>query len=145
MDDIKTYSRLPIPKDSAWERNTFWRKLPSWLKEFLTGCNNLIKWAPTIWKQRDWDDAFIFDVLQKIYTFDQITLNHFSVLLSSVRKMHNIDDHLSALFSEYTPKYYYYNRDNLVKVKTLMFIRPPVRPLHFIPETFDFLRKKYLN
>lgn len=71
MDDIKTYSRLPIPKDSAWERNTFWRKLPSWLKEFLTGCNNLIKWAPTIWKQRDWDDAFIFDVLQKKIEFQR--------------------------------------------------------------------------
>ena len=71
MDDIKTYSRLRIPKDSAWERNTFWRKLPSWLKEFLTGCNNLIKWAPTIWKQRDWDDAFIFDVLQKKIEFQR--------------------------------------------------------------------------
>lgn len=71
MDDIRTYSRLRIPKDSAWERNTFWRKLPSWLKEFLTGCNNLIKWAPTIWKQRDWDDAFIFDVLQKKIEFQR--------------------------------------------------------------------------
>ena len=71
MDDIKIYSRLRIPKDSAWERNTFWRKLPSWLKEFLTGCNNLIKWAPTIWKQRDWDDAFIFDVLQKKIEFQR--------------------------------------------------------------------------
>ena len=93
----------------------------------------------------EYNYGHMFDVLQKIYTLDQITLNNFSVLLSSIRKMHNIDDHLSALFSEYTPKYYYYNRDNLVKVKTLMFIRPPVRPLHFIPETFDFLRKKYLN
>ena len=71
MDDIKTYSRLRIPKDSAWERKTFWGKLPSWLKEFLTGCNNLIKWAPTIWKQRDWDDAFIFDVLQKKIEFQR--------------------------------------------------------------------------
>jgi hypothetical protein len=84
MDDIKTYSRLPIPKDSAWERNTFWRKLPSWLKEFLTGCNNLIKWAPTIWKQRDWDDAFIFDVLQKKIEFQR------KELVSANRHM-NID------------------------------------------------------
>ena len=93
----------------------------------------------------EYNYGHIFDVLQKIYTFDQITLNHFSVLLSSIRKLHNIDDHLSALFSEYKPKYYYYNRDNLVKVKTLIFIRPPARPLYFIPEAFDFLRKKYLN
>lgn len=93
----------------------------------------------------EYNYGHIFDVLQKIYTFDQITLNHFSVLLSSIRKMHNIDDHLSALFSEYKPKYYYYNRDYLVKIKTLIFIRPPVRPLHFIPETFNFLRNRYLN
>ena len=93
----------------------------------------------------EYNYGHIIDVFQKIYTFDQVALNHFSVLVSSVRKMHNMDDHLSALFSGHKPKYYYYNRDNLVKIKTLIFIRPPVRPLHFIPETFDFLRKRYLN
>jgi hypothetical protein len=35
------------------------------------GCNNLIKWTPTIWKQRDWDDSFIFDLLQKKIEFQR--------------------------------------------------------------------------
>ena len=50
---MKNYEKLPIPNDSAWERKSLWRKLPIWLKTFLTGCNNLIKWTPTIWKQRE--------------------------------------------------------------------------------------------
>ena len=68
---MKNYNKLPIPKDSAWSRKSIWGKLPSWLKEFLTGCKNLIKWSPTIWKQRDWDYSFIFDVLQKKIEFQR--------------------------------------------------------------------------
>jgi hypothetical protein len=68
---MKNYKKIPIPKDSAWERKSLWRKLPIWLKEFLVGCNNLIKWTPTIWKQRDWDDSFIFDLLQKKIEFQR--------------------------------------------------------------------------
>jgi hypothetical protein len=68
---MKTYKKLTLPKDSAWERKSLWKKLPTWLKEFLIGCNNLIKWSPTIWKQRDWDDSFIFDVLQKKIEFQR--------------------------------------------------------------------------
>ena len=59
---MKKYKKLIIPEDSAWDRKSIWGKLPSWLKEFLTGCKNLIKWSPTIWKQRDWDHTFIFEI-----------------------------------------------------------------------------------
>lgn len=31
---------------------------------FITGVKNLIKWFPIIWKDRDWDDHFIFEVLK---------------------------------------------------------------------------------
>ena len=68
---MKNYEKLPIPNDSAWERKSLWRKLPVWLKTFLTGCNNLIKWTPTIWKQRDWDHSFILDILEKKIEFQR--------------------------------------------------------------------------
>ena len=68
---MKNYEKLPIPNDSAWERKSLWRKLPLWLKTFLTGCNNLIKWSPTIWKQRDWDHSFILDILEKKIEFQR--------------------------------------------------------------------------
>jgi hypothetical protein len=37
------------------------RYLPN---SFITGVKNLIKWFPIIWKDRDWDDHYIFQVLK---------------------------------------------------------------------------------
>lgn len=34
------------------------------MKNIITGIKNLIKWFPIIWKDRDWDDHFIFDILK---------------------------------------------------------------------------------
>lgn len=34
------------------------------MREFIEGVKNLIKWFPVIWKNRDWDHTFIYDVLQ---------------------------------------------------------------------------------
>jgi hypothetical protein len=33
-------------------------------KYLIQGIKNLIKWFPIIWKDRDWDSQFIFDILQ---------------------------------------------------------------------------------
>lgn len=68
---MKNYQKLEIPSDSAWERKSIRRFLPVFIKDFFTGCNNLIKWAPTIWKQRDWDSSFIFDILEKKIEFQR--------------------------------------------------------------------------
>lgn len=32
-------------------------------KDFAQGVKNLWRWFPVIWKDRDWDDSFIFDIL----------------------------------------------------------------------------------
>lgn len=32
-------------------------------KDFINGIKNLIKWFPTIWKDRDWDTSFIFEIM----------------------------------------------------------------------------------
>jgi len=32
-------------------------------KDFINGVKNLWKWFPTIWKDRDWDHSFIFDII----------------------------------------------------------------------------------
>ncbi len=44
-------------------------------KHFITGVKNLWKWFPTIWKDRDWDDYYIWILLEKklIKQFDTIT------------------------------------------------------------------------
>jgi hypothetical protein len=32
---------------------------------FFSRCYNVCRWLPTIWKDRDWDDSFIVDILVK--------------------------------------------------------------------------------
>lgn len=68
---MKTYKPLPIPEDSAWERTTLFGMLHWRIRSFLTGCNNLVKWFPTIWNDRDWDGHYILKILQKKIEFQR--------------------------------------------------------------------------
>jgi len=68
---MKTYKPLIVPEDSAWERKTLFGMLHWIIRNFLTSCNNLIKWFPTIWNDRDWDDQFILEILQKKIEFQR--------------------------------------------------------------------------
>lgn len=68
---MKTYKQLPIPKDSAWDRKTLFGRLHWRIRYFLKGCYNLIKWAPTIYHDRDWDGDFILKILQKKIEFQR--------------------------------------------------------------------------
>lgn len=40
-----------------------WKYFRYPLKNFFTSVGNLIKWFPVIWKDRDWDHHFIFEVI----------------------------------------------------------------------------------
>lgn len=64
MDNIKTYSQLPIPKDSAWDRKTWRSYSPIWFLNFTRGIKSLIEWLPVIWKDRHWDHTYIFEILK---------------------------------------------------------------------------------
>lgn len=33
-------------------------------RNFVRGVKNLIKWGPIIWKDRDWDDSFLFEIIK---------------------------------------------------------------------------------
>ena len=62
------YTKLPIPKDTAWDvkRKPIWLRHVNWrIKEFFRSVYNVIRWLPTIWKDRDWDDYYITKLLQK--------------------------------------------------------------------------------
>ena len=52
-------------------KNIFYRIYLWWIfdgkyfhKNFVKGVKNLWKWFPVIWKDRDWDDHYIFEVLK---------------------------------------------------------------------------------
>lgn len=38
-------------------------------RDLISGIKNLIRWFPTIWKDRDWDDHFIWELMMKKITF----------------------------------------------------------------------------
>lgn len=84
---MKTYTQLVIPINSAWNRKTYnpivvlrraiYNKWPnSFLDKNLdkyifdhyekikNGITNLWEWKSVIWKDRHWDDHFIFEVLK---------------------------------------------------------------------------------
>jgi hypothetical protein len=61
---MKQYTPLLIPKDSAWERKTWRLYAPNWFLNFIDGAANLIKWAPLIYKDRNWDYRYIYDMLE---------------------------------------------------------------------------------
>ena len=66
---MKNYRKLTIPEDSAWERKTLSarirRNLHWRLRYFIGGCKNIIRWMPTLYKDKDWDHTFILTILQK--------------------------------------------------------------------------------
>ena len=68
---MKNYEKLIIPEDSAWDRNTLWGSLHWRIRNFLIGCKNIIKWTPTLFEDRDWDQYHIYTILQKKIEFQR--------------------------------------------------------------------------
>ena len=43
----------------------FWRfEYRHYPRNFIRGVKNLIKWGSVIWKDRDWDDSFFFEIIK---------------------------------------------------------------------------------
>ena len=61
---MKTYTKLPIPNDSSWDKKTWRYYFPSWFVMFVEGVYNIFRWIPTIYKDKDWDDYYITKLLQ---------------------------------------------------------------------------------
>jgi hypothetical protein len=60
----KKYQPLSIPKDSAWQRKTWRTYAPHWLLNFIDGIKNIIKWIPIIYKDKNWDHRYIYDIIE---------------------------------------------------------------------------------
>jgi len=65
---MKQYVKLPIPKDSIYDRKWFnlYKKAINYrIRYFFSGICNLIRWIPTIYQDADWDHYYILNILQK--------------------------------------------------------------------------------
>ena len=101
---MKTYKPLPIPEDSAWDRVTLFGRLHWRIRSFLTSCNNLIKWFPTIWNDRDWDGNYILKILQKKIEFQRkelVNANRHTRIESDNRDMTIVLNLLERVREEY--------------------------------------------
>jgi hypothetical protein len=72
---MKNYEKLTIPEESAWNRKglsaRIWRNLHWRIRYFLGGCKNIIRWIPTLYKDKDWDEWYIYTILQKKIEFQR--------------------------------------------------------------------------
>jgi len=101
---MKTYNQLPIPNDSAWERKTLFDRLHWRIRYFLTGCSNLIKWAPTIFHDRNWYGHYILKILQKTIEFQRkelVNANRHTRIESDNRDMTVVLNLLERVREEY--------------------------------------------
>jgi hypothetical protein len=119
---IKTYKKLPLPKNSAWGRKT-WRRYVHWkIRYFLDGVCNILRWAPTLYKDRDWDDYYITKLLQKKIEHQRKYLvksnrhtrvdydNYWmTVLLNLIEREH--ESYYELEYQEYVKEEMVFNRD----------------------------------
>jgi len=68
---MKNYKKLIVPNDSAWDRNPLWRNLHWRVRYFIIGVKNIFKWIPTLYKDKDWDGWYIYNILQKKIEFQR--------------------------------------------------------------------------
>lgn len=50
-----------------WETiydKVYWKTIGWRIKEFRSSVNKLIRWFPIIWKDRDWDDNYIWEIMK---------------------------------------------------------------------------------
>lgn len=73
---MKKYEKLVVPKDSAWTRKTWRKYAPIWVLDIVDGITNIFKWLPTIYKDRNWDDYYVLEILQKKIEFQRAYLIH---------------------------------------------------------------------
>lgn len=65
VENIETEKIHFIKK--AWDwfyDNIYWKTIGWRLKEFRSSVNKLIRWLPIIWKDRDWDDHYIWELMK---------------------------------------------------------------------------------
>ena len=55
------------------------RRLKNTIRQFFIGVRNIIKWIPVLYKDRDWDFYFIYNILQKKLEFTEEAMRNSSL------------------------------------------------------------------
>ena len=63
-DEVKEKpNRLKDLLDTIYDK-VYWKTIGWRIKEFRSSVNKLIRWFPIIWKDRDWDDHYIWEIMK---------------------------------------------------------------------------------
>jgi hypothetical protein len=132
----------------TFERIRLWWKFEGryYHKDFINGVKNLIRWFPTIWKDRDWDDHFIWELMIKKITFQAKYIGDrdfhtrakrdAEIMMTCVRLMEKVkDEYYSAEYMDYHETEY-----NFVECDTPGYKRLETTELS---ERFDEYFRKY--
>lgn len=154
------YKKLPIPKDSAWERKSIKKFFPIFFKSFLIGIENLIKWFSIIYKDRNFDDYYITKILQhkieqqrKYLVFanrhKNVDLDNFwmTVVLNLLEKEH--DDYYESEYYDYIDEEMIFvpilNKPEHYELKTILKKENLDDYLKKYPAAVKRVKKKYSN
>jgi len=55
------------------------RRFKNAIRQFSIGVSNIIKWIPVLYKDRDWDFYFIYNILQKKLEFTEKAIRNSSL------------------------------------------------------------------
>lgn len=61
-DEVKT-NRLKDLWENIYDK-VYWKTIGWRIREFRSSVNKLVRWFPIIWKDRDWDDHYIWEILK---------------------------------------------------------------------------------
>lgn len=117
------------------------------IKQFFKGINNLIRWFPIIWKDRDWDHHFIFEIL-KFKLKNQAEYigkrgNHVSaerdaeIMMLCVRLIDRLQD------GYYSIEYLDYEKSNIKFVDSETYPGHYEMELEYISDNLDDYFRKY--
>lgn len=60
---VEKQSRLRNLLESVYDK-VYWKTIGWRIKEFKSSIKKLIRWFPIIWKDRDWDDHYIWEIMK---------------------------------------------------------------------------------
>ena len=132
----------------TFERIRLWWKFEGryYHKDFINGVKNLIRWFPVIWKDRDWDAHFIWELMIKKITFQAKYIGDrdfhtrakrdAEIMMTCVRLMEKVkDEYYSTEYMDYHETEY-----NFVECDTPGYKRLETTELS---ERFDEYFRKY--
>jgi hypothetical protein len=119
MDNTKKYKKFDNTKTEYTKFQNMYYNYIHWkIRYFFEGVYNIIKWIPTIYKDKNWDQWYIYNMLEKklLYTRNNIVAMDYSEKCPFVNRDITICLNLISLLKEesYQLEYQDYCEEEIV-------------------------------